>query len=116
MMMKRLRMIRVRNEDEEKEEFIDFTIRLADINGNTLEFPLSSFAPVQPTLKREFTKLSFMQNQAESEIILQTFVFPLEKFAGDHPDFDFENINCISFIFDITKEGVVVVNNIGFMN
>jgi hypothetical protein len=104
------------NKDEEKEEFIDFTIRLADIKGNTLEFPLSSFAPVQPTLKREFTKLSFMQNQAESEIILQTFAFPLEKFAGDHPDFDFENINCISFIFDITKEGVVVVNNIGFMN
>jgi hypothetical protein len=104
------------NEDEEKEEFIDFTIRLADINGNTLEFPLSSFAPVQPTLKREFTKLSFMQNQAESEIILQTFIFPLEKFAGDHPDFDFENINCISFIFDITREGVVVVNNIGFIN
>ncbi len=104
------------DEDEEKEEFIDFTIRLADINGNTLQFSLSSFAPVQPTLKREFTKLSFMQNQAESEIILQTYIFPFEKFAAHNPDFDFENINCISFIFDLTREGVVVVNNIGFMN
>lgn len=104
------------DEDEEKEKFIDFTIRLADINGNSLQFPLSSFAPVQPTLKREFTKLSFMQNQSESETILQTFIFPLEQFADDHPDFDFENISCISFIFDITEEGVVIVNNIGFFN
>ena len=103
-------------DDDEKEEFIDFTIRLADINGSILEFPLSSFAPVQPTLKRKFTKLPFMQNQAESEIILQTFIFPLEQFAAEHPEFDFENINCISLIFDITQEGVVVVNNIGFMN
>jgi hypothetical protein len=102
--------------EEEEEEFIDFTIRLADSNGSILQFPLSSFSPVQPTLKREFTKLSFMQNQSESEIILQTFIFPLEQFADDHPDFDFENINCISFIFDISQEGVVVVNNIGFMN
>ncbi|TVQ85936.1 MAG: hypothetical protein EA393_13095 [Bacteroidetes bacterium] len=104
------------DEDNEKEEFIDFTIRMADINGVVLEFPLSSFAPVQPTLKREFTKLPFMQNQSESETILQTFIFPLGHFADDHPDFDFENINCISFIFDITQEGVVIVNNIGFFN
>ncbi len=104
------------HEDEETKQFIDFTIRLADINENTLEFPLSSFAPVQPTLKRELTKLPFMQNQAESEIILQTFIFPLEEYGAEYPDFDFENINCISFIFDITKEGVVVINNIGFMN
>ena len=104
------------DEDEEKEEFIDFTIRLADINGSVLEFPLSNFAPVQPTLKRKFTKLSFMQNQSESETILQTYIFPLEQFVAEHPEFDFENITCISFIFDITQEGVLVVNNIGFIN
>ncbi|MFN2396247.1 MAG: hypothetical protein ABR597_11225 [Bacteroidales bacterium] len=105
------------DEGEEKDEkFIDFTIRLADINGSIVQFPLSSFAPVQPTLKRELTKLSFMQNQSESETILQTFTFPLEQFADEYPDFDFENINCISFIFDLTQEGVVVINNIGFMN
>ncbi len=102
--------------EEEKNDFIDFTIRLADTKGATLEFPLSSFAPVQPTIKRKFTKLPFMQNQAESEIILQFFYFPLEQFAHEHPEFDFENINCMSFFFDKTQEGVVVVNNIGFIN
>ncbi len=104
------------NAAAETAEFIDFTIRLVDIAGYAVEFPLSTFAPVQPTLKRKFTKLSFLQVPAESEIILQTFIFPLEQFACDHPEFDFENINCISFIFDITNEGVVVVNDIGFIN
>jgi len=100
------------NEDD---EFIDFTIHLTDANGAFLEFPLSSFSPVQPTLKRKFTKLSSMQNPAESEIILQYFYFPLEQFAEDYADFDFESINSVRFIFDITREGVVTVNNIGFM-
>lgn len=109
----------IEDEEEDKEdkvEFIDFTIRLADNKGNILEFPLSSFAPVQPTLKRAFTKLSFMQSQAESEIILQHYNFPLEAFADDHPEFDFENIHCVGFLFNITQQGVVVINDIGFIN
>lgn len=99
---------------EEENDFIDFTIRLADAHGAFMEFPLSSFAPVQPTLRRHFTKLPFMQNQSESETILQFFYFPMEQFAYDHPEFDFENINCISFIFDISREGAILLNNIGF--
>jgi dienelactone hydrolase len=102
--------------DEEKVKLIDFTIRLADNKSSILEFPLSSFAPVQPTLKRDFTKLSFMQNQAESEIILQYFYFPLEAFADEHPEFDFEKINCVSFIFNITQQGAVVINDLGFID
>lgn len=101
--------------DQESEEFIDFSIRLADDNGSVLEFPLSHFSPLQPPLKRNFTKLPFMQRQAVSETILQTYTFPLAQFAENNPEFDFEHINCISFIFNISPEGVVVVNDIGFI-
>ncbi len=99
---------------EEGVEFIDFTIRLGDINGSVIEFPLSHFAPVQPPLKRRLTKLAFMQKQPETETILQTHTFPLAPFAAHYPEFDFEQITCISFIFNITPQGVVVVNDIGF--
>lgn len=101
-------------EGEESKACIDFTIRLADNKGAVLEFPLSHFAPVQTTLERKFTKLPFMQNQDASETILQTFTFPLAAFVNDHPDFDFDQITCIGFIFNITPQGVVVVNDIGF--
>jgi len=101
--------------DEKSEEFVDFTVRLADDNGAVLEFPISHFSPLQPPLKRSFTKLPFLQRQAESEIILQTYTFPLARFANLYPEFDFEHINCISFVFNITPQGVVVVNDIGFI-
>jgi len=101
-------------EDAKTEKpFIDFTIRLTDHNGSVLEFPLSDFAPLQHPLNRKITKLCFMQPQAESETILQTYSFPLQRYAGDHPDFDFEHIAGLSFIFDVIPEGAIVVNQIG---
>ncbi|NLZ08385.1 MAG: hypothetical protein GXY31_02515, partial [Bacteroidales bacterium] len=98
---------------EAEEELIDFTIRLTDRNGTILEFPLSDFSPVQPVLKRKLTKLAFMQKQAKSETILQYYYFPLERYATANPDFDFAHIISLSFIFNITPQGVVVINNIG---
>jgi len=104
-------------EDEEIDEtdkpFIDFTVRLTDRNGSVLEFPISDFAPLQHPLKRKMTKLGFMQPQAEWEIILQTYNFPLKQYAKDHPGFDFERISGMSFIFDLIPEGVIAVNEIG---
>lgn len=97
----------------DEEELIDFTIRLTDRNGAVLEFPLSDFSPVQPVLKRTLTKLAFMQKHAKSETILQYYCFPLERYAAAHPGFEFDHITSLSFIFNITPEGVVVINNIG---
>lgn len=102
-------------EEKDKEpEFIDFTIRLTDVAGNLLEFPLSDCSPLQPRLRRQLTKLKFMQSAAESENILQFFYFPLEAFGATHPGFDFQQIVSISFVFDRTPNGVVAINNIGF--
>ena len=99
--------------EEAEKPFIDFTIRMTDRNGTVLEFPLSDFAPLQHPLKRKMTKLKFMQRQAEWETVLQSYSFHLERYAAEHPDFDFEHITGLSFIFDLIPEGVIVVNEIG---
>ena len=99
--------------DEADKPFIDFTIRLTDRNGSVLEFPISDFTPLQHPLKRKLTKLGFMQPQAEWEIILQTYSFPLKRYVPDNPGFDFEHITGLSFLFNVTPEGVIVVNEIG---
>jgi dienelactone hydrolase len=98
---------------ETDKPFIDFTIRLTDRDGSVLEFPLSDFAPLQHPLKRKMTKLGFMQPQAKWETVLQTYSFPLQRYAGDHPEFDFGHITGMSFLFNLTPEGVIVVNEIG---
>jgi pimeloyl-ACP methyl ester carboxylesterase len=104
------------NDQVEKEPvFIDFTLRLKDGNGHILEFPLSSCFPLQPPLKRKFTKLRFLQSASESETIMHKFYFHLYKYKENNPEFDFENITGISFIFENSKPGVVAVNNIGFL-
>jgi hypothetical protein len=105
------------DDQEEKEEpgFIDFTIQLKDGNGHILEFPLSSCYPLQPPLKRKFTKLGFLQSASESETILHKFYFPLNHFVETNPEFDFTSIAGISFVFENSKPGVIALNNIGFI-
>ncbi|HNY24618.1 MAG TPA: hypothetical protein PKM89_07640, partial [Bacteroidales bacterium] len=73
----------------------------------------SDFSTVQPVLKRTLTKLAFMQKQSKSETILQYCYFPLERYAAVRPDFDFEHIISLGFVFNITPEGVVIINNLG---
>lgn len=101
-------------EEDEEPELIDFTIRLSDASGQTLDFPLASCSFVQPPLERQLTKLAFMQSAAKSETILQHFYFPLNRLSDEFPDFDFEHITGIGFYFDQVPHGVVAVDNIGF--
>ncbi len=104
---------KIDDDEDKEEELIDFTIRLTDRNGAILEFPLSDFSPVQPVLKRQLTKLAFIQKQSKSETILQYCYFPLERYAATHPDFDFTNITSLGFVFNITPQGVIIINNLG---
>lgn len=94
----------------------DFTIELKDTAGNMVSFPLSLFSPVQPRLARQLTKLKFLQEVAEAETIFQFYHFPLEKVVPEDSAFDATQITSINFVFNISKEGSVVLNNIGFMD
>lgn len=95
---------------------IDFTIELEDSAGNIVSFPLSWFSPVQQKLARQLTKMKFMQKVAESETIFQFYYFPLEQVVPEGSDFDAAQISSIRFVFNISKEGSVVLDNIGFMD
>lgn len=112
------------NEDEVIENEIDkvkgkdpinFTIFMEDILGHKIKFPLSSFSYLQPKLKVMLMKTDFINNKKQSENIFQLFKFPFKKLRDKKIDFDFNNIQRISFIFNKTKEGVVIIDNIGFM-
>jgi dienelactone hydrolase len=99
---------------DHKTEFIDFTIRLTDAAGTTVEFPLSQCSPLQKMLKRRLTKWSKLQNAAETESVMQFFWFPLDEIAAE--PFNADRITSIEFIFNKTQTGVVAIDDIGFMN
>ncbi|APY12474.1 hypothetical protein BWZ22_15135 [Seonamhaeicola sp. S2-3] len=94
---------------------IDFTILLSDTFGNEITFPLSKFSLLQKKIKAVIKKSEFIKGIKQSEMVFQTFYFPLKDFQKNNPNFDFSNTNKISFIFNINKTGSVAIDNIGFM-
>ncbi len=106
------------DEDEDKDEPkapIDFTIQLKDSLGQQMAFPLSTFSPLQRTIEVMISKTGFLKDDKESEKVYQTFYFPFEELQKAHPDFDFTRIETLRFVFDKNENGVISIDNIGFM-
>jgi len=94
---------------------VDFSIRLADSDGDEATLPLSHFGYIPPVLKSKFLKLK-MANQRygdEYEVTLQDFRLPLKAFIKKNPAFDPSQLHYVAFVFDRTEEGMVVIDRIG---
>lgn len=99
----------------EPKEPLDLTIQLTDSIGTQIAFPLSTFSPLQRTIEVVINKTGFINDDKESEKVYQTFYFPFEELQKTHPDFDFTRIETLRFVFDKNGNGVISIDNIGFM-
>ena len=102
-------------EKDKKREAIDFSIELADSNGEVIRFKLSDHAWLQPKLKAEMPKLSFLSTTPGSENQYQFFHFPLDRFLEQNKSFSPGKLVRISLVFDQTEDGVVILDNLGIM-
>ncbi len=103
------------NDQNEDKEPIDFSIKLTDSNGETVHFKLSGHSYLQPPVKLKMEKLGFMRRHSESEHIYHFFHFPIERFLPMTEEFDPEKIAKISFVFDQSDDGVIILDRVGFM-
>ena len=108
-------------EDEEDDKDkpkqpIDFSILFEDFKGESIKFSLSDFSPLQREIESVIMKVDFLTGDKESEKIFQTFYFPIKKVSEKNPSFDITNLKKITYLFDKSKKGVVVIDNVGFMN
>jgi hypothetical protein len=107
---------REEEEDEnEIEEPLDFSIELTDSAGQVVKFALSNFSSLQREIDVQAWKLDFLTDDKESENIFQLFQYPVKTLQGINAKFDIARIKKCHFIFDKSEEGVVVIDNIGFM-
>ncbi|WP_405222311.1 alpha/beta hydrolase family protein [Dokdonia sp. Asnod1-B02] len=97
------------------EEPIDFTITIEDATGNTASMCLSDFSALQKEIGVRVWKSQFINEETLSENVFQTYYFPLADFQDRNKALDVKEIVTISFVFDKTSEGVVVLDNVGFM-
>jgi dienelactone hydrolase len=103
-------------EQEERAVPPELSIVLEDGRGTAVSLPLASFRPVPPVIKSRFTRIGRENARFGKpyEPTLQTFELPLAEFADQNPDFDPETVRIIRFVFDRGREGVIVLDRIGF--
>jgi hypothetical protein len=55
-----------------------------------------------------------MRNVPASEVVYQTFEFPLADFVAANPKLDPVALRSLRLVFDRTEKGVVILDGIGF--
>ncbi|SEL52575.1 poly(ethylene terephthalate) hydrolase family protein [Parapedobacter koreensis] len=104
-----------RGQDAAEPQPIDFTIALIDREGNRMHVLLSNCSPLQPQLKKKLTKFAFLNTNDDAEPVPDFFYFDLDRLHREHPTFDQKNVRALSFIFDQSPAGVLILDDIGFM-
>lgn len=95
----------------------DFSVELEDGAGHTARLPISAFGVVRRPLdayiyrrkgrdKAQFPMLA--------EQVMQTYLLPLAQFKTVNPAFDAASVRVVRMVFDRTKAGAVMLDDIGF--
>jgi len=97
--------------DESKE--LNFTIKLVDETGNAVQTDISSIKKVAPRIKVKYSKMEAMNGRYGDkwEATMETFEFPTSAFPGIA---NMENVKQIQLLFNRTKNGMLIIDNIGF--
>jgi dienelactone hydrolase len=100
-------------EEEDSDEPIDFSVELTDAAGQKAVLPLSHFALLRPQIETMFLKLESLHSDGLSEPVRQTFLFPLADFKAVNQQFDPKRAVQLRLVFDRTRSGVVVLDEVG---
>ena len=76
---------------------------------------MSDFSALQREIESVIWKVDFLTGDKGSEKIFQSFYFPLKDIQKLNSDFELPNLSKITYRFDKSKKGVVVIDNVGFM-
>ncbi|WP_261511956.1 alpha/beta hydrolase [Chryseobacterium paludis] len=100
---------------DQQKQAIDFSIELTDQKGTHVRFLLSECAPLQPQLKKNLTKFSFFNDNGDAESIPDYFYFDLDILQKKYPTMDLNSLKSISFIFDKSPEGAIILDDVSFV-
>jgi hypothetical protein len=105
-----------KEKEEKNKKPLKLSIELISKDGTKAKLPLDRFMPVPPVIKSRFTKISNESSLYGKayEPTMQTYVLPLAVFKEEYPAFDPGQLRVIRFVFDLGREGVIILDNIGF--
>jgi len=93
----------------------NFSIELKDSSGNSSRIKLNDYYILPPVLKSKFLKSVYFNKRYGKnwEATLQTVELPLFIFIKTNPSLELNKIKQIRFIFDLSKQDIVILDRIG---
>jgi len=91
---------------------IDLTLEVADTTGQSARLALGGVSRLQPQIEARVLKAAFLSSVPSSEVVFQTFEFPLASFVAANPRLDPGRLAEVRLRFDSTTRGVVILDNL----
>ena len=91
---------------------LDWSIVLRDGNGAEAELPLSHDHALYPLVHAVPRRASFLDDNDPAEVLLRSYAFPLDAFLAANPSFDPTRIAMISFVFDASDKGAIIMDDL----
>ncbi len=105
------------DEEEEEKPPLRLSVRLVDANGRSGKVLLNRYGPVRRPIEIRIQRRDDQQYAGNTEMVLQSFSIPMEDFVARSEDgLDLSKLAEIQFLFDETRAGAVVMDEIGFSN
>ncbi len=107
---------RGRHDRDEKKPPIDLTVEIQDAEGNTARLPASRYAALRRPLEIRILRRGDIERsrfEEPFELLLQSISILLDDFRHVNPAVDVTRLRSISFVFDRTEAGTVVLDDVG---
>ena len=104
-----------RTGDEERPP-LQLTVAAIDADGDTARVSLTDYGPLRRPLTIRVLRRSDLEDNRFAnpwELILQHFSIPLGDFVADNPALDPAALRAVALVFDGTRAGTVVVDDVG---
>jgi len=97
----------------DQDALIDLTLTAEDKFGNVASASLSSHSSLLPIIAGNIVKYPFASLMPTREPVFQYYAFQMTELKQSNPQFEPTQLRKISFVFDQTKEGTVLIRDIG---
>jgi dienelactone hydrolase len=101
--------------EEGEKPSVNLSLLVTDAQGNTGRVLLDRYGPVRRPIPIRIHRRGDQRFRGNTELVLQSYSIPLEDFlAGSGGRLELETLREITFLFDVTEAGTVVLDDVGF--
>lgn len=99
---------------EAEDEPLDWSIVLRDADGTVAKLPLSHDRALYPQVQAVPRRASFLDDTEPAEALFGRHEFAIDDFTAANPALDAGRLAAISFVFDRSPRGAILLDDVSF--